>query len=141
MIACDSFPAAEGLGVTTESGELVIIFVACGNDTVRTVAVARQVGDSPWDEDDQVLWRISSTGHTSHFEFAVSDTPTGFREEQRLNELLPPDEELVALVETTRVGLATEFQSSELEAGIVRTARGNHLEKSRFLDQANNRCD
>ena len=102
----------ENLGVSLESGKIVLRYAACRpGQRLTAIAVARPLGEPPWSGYERViLWRVG-TRHAQRTKFQVGVTPPGFEEEVPLERPLPTTGALGVVIDTTAYRNAQYFFS------------------------------
>lgn len=140
LTACDPVPIADRLGVTMSSSDTpTVLFESCPGELVTTVSLIQSNGELG-DDDDQVLWRITSPEGSQEARFPVGTTPSGFEEEVPLSSKLPRDRLLTAHVATSDGSeTAAAFDLAALKEGSVTTALGE-LTRNRFESEAGSSC-
>lgn len=139
--ACDTFGRERRTAISssaTGSG-IEVHFVACSVEVVRTVTLLEPRGQIIGDEDDPVLWRISSPGSTLRT-FVVGEVPQGFREVVALGDLPPPDRKLGIVIDTSlRSGDFATFRVEQLRGDSV-LWEGKQVSLADFLEGAMKEC-
>lgn len=139
--ACDSFGAERRTAVSSNAagGGIEVHFVTWPGELVRTVTLLEPRDQIIGDEDDPVLWRISSPDSTLGT-FVVGETPQGFREVVALSDLPPPDLKLGIVIDTSLVfGDFATFRLEQLRSDSV-LWEGKQASLADFLEGAMEEC-
>jgi hypothetical protein len=141
--ACDSFPASDRLGIGLDSGgSPEILFISCDGQSVSSVTLVRAQGESPWDGDDELLWKISAADNSREERFVVGSPPSGYEEEQPLEKRLDDEHDLAVRVGTSDgFDVASRFKISELRPNQVLTALDkDFVDQEAFISRAREEC-
>jgi len=140
--ACDPLLPPDLVGVTRDSqtGIVEVFYSRCSDELVRLVEIVVLKGNVAGDEDDRVLWRITSTHGSTENDFVVGHIPAGFSEEFPLQGDLPAGESLAVIVDTNlRPGPFQEFRLEQLRGGEVLT-NDQYVSSADFASQTPEDC-
>jgi len=100
--ACDPGLPRNLVAVTGDqaSGIVGVLYARCPNELITSVEIVVLTGNVVGDENDQVLWEITSANGSTNSAFVVGRTPVGFVEQVPLESPLPSDKILAAIVDT-----------------------------------------
>jgi hypothetical protein len=140
--ACDEFPGSEVIGVRlgADGKSIEVVKVLCPGDRVTEVDLLPAPGGDPSDDEDDLLWRISSEIGSAEGSYVVGVTPTGFVEEVPLTETLGPAQGLAATIDTEQdAGALVLFEIRELRTDQILSPDG-YFSPSEFEARHLERC-
>lgn len=143
LSACDEFPGLKAGGVTLAEDETTprFVYVLCAGQRIERVQLVDQVGDSPFDGDDEMLWAIASDSGSEVDEIDLGRVPPGFAEETSPPSDLEEFEELVAVFDATAASrFGVGFDPRDLRPGRVLTFDGSTEPIEEFRKEAASRC-
>jgi hypothetical protein len=139
LVSCERATSQERISIGVSSaGAAVINWYPCDAEVIRGVSLVRPNGN-PGDENDEVLWLITSPGLTES-RFVVGQTPEGFREAVPLTKQVQPGESLSAIVETDTLTTPIGFSLAELEEGRVLTVFNDLVSEESWRASASSAC-
>ncbi len=120
LVGCERQTADELISVgVSQTGKPVIVWYRCDSQMISRVRLVLPNGN-PGDENDEILWEITSTGSSAD-RFTIGETPPGFREVVPLTQVLAKDESVTALVYVDGLVVPMAFSRNELKPGLVLT--------------------
>jgi hypothetical protein len=125
--ACDEFPGIEAIGVRlgADGKSIEVVKVLCPGDRVTEVTLLPAPGGDPSDDEDDLLWKISSEAGLPASEYVVGVTPSGFVEDVPLSTPLELGQGLAATVVTERQsGALVLFEIRELRTDQILSPDG-----------------
>lgn len=139
LAACDEFPAQRTLGIEGVNARFRIVTVLCPGERVRSVSLVRVRGPIHLDEDDELLWRITSSGGSPVKVYVPGFTPAGFSETKDLGMGLPDDGRLAVRVQTDQVISSAVFSMRDLRPGYVYSTE-EYLTPEQFQRRGESTC-
>lgn len=135
MTACDVIPS---LGFSLDSSGAVILVPLCPGEVVQSVALVESGDQIVGDEDDVVIWRITSPDGSVVDNYVVGETPEGFVEDTPMTGETP--DLLVVEVQTSLAVLVDEAEMAELADGRV-LVKGDRFDSwDEALEEINPGC-
>lgn len=123
--ACDPGPPRDRLGLVAQEGGPRVLVHLCPEERIQDVTLFRVEGNVVGDENDEVLWRVSSDRGAKVEEFVIGSTPSPAFE--TVQQFRPPlqGEHLSVQVRTSLTRFHLSFASEELESrGFVTSGEG-----------------
>jgi hypothetical protein len=139
LISCDPGPPREAIGVTKSGSRIVVYYVLCPGELVKDLQLLTARGGIIGDEDDQVLWDVSSDEGSRQSSYTVGAKPEGFSETSSLRLLPSPRQRLAVVVQTTRADNFVVLRLSDLREDRIWVADQNTNLVS-FQTRALERC-
>jgi hypothetical protein len=141
LTSCDEFPANSKLGVSIDPQDVLSIhFIACPGELVTDLSVVVLEGAFVGDENDEILWEISSSpGGSLPLVLQYGDVPPGFAETVQAQPLPPSEIQLGINVNTMSSGSAVVFDVGGLSEGRA-FSDGASLDFTEFERRAREAC-
>ena len=141
IVGCDRFSSFERVGISLDGDRIVILYPGCDYQTIAAIHLSA-VNDPRDGEDDRVLWELRADVESHGGEFVVGLEPDGYTEAVPFTRGVDEDEHLIAWVESTSIGGASDFRVSDLEPGMVwvHDEPKANIERAEFKDRARASC-
>jgi hypothetical protein len=143
MLACDTFPGIDAIGVQRDQvgSEIVIVKPLCSGDRVTDVSLIRAPGGNIDDSASGILWEITSEAGSTQDAYHVGVTPPGFVEKVPLDRLIGGDQSVAATIDSNFDAQALiTFKPSELRSDQVLDPDG-YFGPERFEARHRDRCE